>query len=197
MYTLPDSSKVWMEKGSQIKYQEAFNENRKVWLSGNSLFDVRKQKGSTFRVYIEKAYIEVKGTSFRIEQEDSNQNNITLFNGKIEFCVEETGEKTMMKPLDRITYNSNSGETELSKVTNLDWENGKYHFTDIPLQRLIRVINHMYDSKIILEKDINCESAFTGSIRYDEPLEDVVNKICFTLNLKNEMHEGSIIIKSE
>ena len=186
-----------MERGSKLKYNEAFNENRKVWLSGNSLFEVRKQKGSTFRVYIDKAYIEVKGTSFRIEQKNPNRNNITLFNGKIEFCIESTQKKTMMEPLDRITYNPSNGETELSKVTNLDWENGKYHFTDIPLQRLIKVINHMFDSKIILDKNINCESAFTGSIRYDEPMEDIINKICFTLNLTHKTLDGNIIIKDE
>ena len=185
-----------MERGSKLKYHKEFNEDRSVWLSGNSLFEVYKHQGSKFRVYIDKAFIEVKGTCFRIEQNNPNRNYITLFRGKIEFNNESTGQKTSMNPLERVIYNPSDGHTELKKVTNFNWENGKYYFTDIPLQKLVNVINNMYNSEIILDKDIKHESAFTGSIRYDEPLEDVINKICFTLNLSKEMHEGNIIIKN-
>ena len=195
MYTLPDSSKVWMEPGSSIQYTKAFNKERKVWLSGNSLFEVYKHEGSTFQVYIDKAFIEVKGTCFHIKQTDAEKNEITLFRGKIEFNIESTGQKTVMKPLQRVIYNPRNAEMRVEQITNIKWENGKYNFTDIPLQELISIINQMYNSDVTLAKGINHESAFTGSIRYDEPLEDVVNKICFTLNLNKEEHANKIIIK--
>ena len=63
MYLLPDSSKVWMQPGSSIRFAENFKEYRDVWLKGNSLFEVRKNSGSKFRVYIDKAFIEVKGVT--------------------------------------------------------------------------------------------------------------------------------------
>ena len=195
MYTLPDSSKVWMEPGSSIQYAKSFNKERKVWLSGNSLFEVYKHEGTTFQVYIDKAFIEVKGTCFHIKQTDAEKNEITLFRGKIEFNIESTGQKTVMKPLQRVIYNPRNAEMRVEQITNIKWENGKYNFTDIPLQELISIINQMYNSDVTLAKGINHESAFTGSIRYDEPLEDVVNKICFTLNLNKEEHANKIIIK--
>lgn len=195
MYILPDSTKVWMKPGSSIQYAKDFNKDRKVWLSGNSLFEVYKHEGSTFQVYIDKAFIEVKGTCFHIKQTDAEKNEITLFRGKIEFNIESTGQKTVMKPLQRVIYNPRNAEMRVEQITNIKWENGKYNFTDIPLQELISIINQMYNSDVTLAKGINHESAFTGSIRYDEPLEDVVNKICFTLNLNKEEHANKIIIK--
>ena len=138
---------------------------------------------------------EVKGTRFHIKQTDAEKNEITLFRGKIEFNVESTGQKTVMKPLQRVIYNPRNAEMRVEQITNIKWENGKYNFTDIPLQELISIINQMYNSDVTLAKGINHESAFTGSIRYDEPLEDVVNKICFTLNLNKEEHANKIIIK--
>ena len=195
MYILPDSTKVWMKPGSSIQYTKSFNKERKVWLSGNSLFEVYKHEGSTFQVYIDKAFIEVKGTCFHIKQTDAEKNEITLFRGKIEFNIESTGQKTVMKPLQRVIYNPRNAEMRVEQITNIKWENGKYNFTDIPLQELISIINQMYNSDVTLAKGINHESAFTGSIRYDEPLEDVVNKICFTLNLNKEEHANKIIIK--
>ena len=188
MYTLPDSTKVWMEPGSTIKYTKAFDKDRKVWLSGNSLFEVYKHEGSTFQVHINKAFIEVKGTCFLVKQTDAEKNEITLFNGKIEFNVEATGQRTVMKPLQKVIYNPS--------IANIKWDNGKYNFTDIPLQELIGIVNRMYNSDVTLDKGLNHESAFTGSIRYDESLMDVINKICFSLNLNKEEHTDGIIIKN-
>lgn len=167
MYILPDSTKVWMKPGSSIQFAKDFNKERKVWLSGNSLFEVYKHEGSTFQVYIDKAFIEVKGTCFHIKQTDAEKNEITLFRGKIEFNVESTGQKTVMKPLQRVIYNPRNAEMRVEQITNIKWENGKYNFTDIPLQELISIINQMYNSDVTLAKGINHESAFTGSIRYD------------------------------
>ena len=163
------------------------------------LFEVYKHEGSTFQVYIDKAFIEVKGTCFHIKQTDAEKNEITLFRGKIEFNVESTGQKTVMKPLQRVIYNPRNAEMRVEQITNIKWENGKYNFTDIPLQELISIINQMYNSDVTLAKGINHESAFTGSIRYDEPLEDVVNKICFTLNycefhLKRHQHYSQLLL---
>ncbi|WP_294479847.1 FecR family protein [uncultured Bacteroides sp.] len=195
MHVLPDSTKVWMEAGSSIKYAKAFNLNREVWLEGNSLFEVCRHEGSTFKVYITKAFIEVKGTFFLVKQQNSEKNEITLFNGKIEFNVESTGEKTIMKPLQKMIYNPTSAQTQLTDINNLNWENGKYTFTNTPLQKLIEIINQMYDTNIVLSNAIEHESAFTGSIRYDESLEDVLSKVCFTLNLSREKKGKHIIIK--
>lgn len=197
MYVLPDSTKVWMEAGSSIQYAKAFIDNRKVWLNGNSLFEVYKHEGSNFQVHIDRAFIEVKGTCFHIKQSNTKKNEITLFHGKIDFNVTSTGEKTIMKPLQKVTYNPDNAQTSIKQIANIKWENGKYNFTDIPLQELISTINQMYSSSIRLAKEINHESAFTGSIRYDEPLEDVIDKICFSLNLKKEAHTNEIIIKNE
>ena len=160
MYILPDSTKVWMKPGSSIQFAKDFNKDRKVWLSGNSLFEVYKHEGSTFQVYIDKAFIEVKGTCFHIKQTDAEKNEITLFRGKIEFNVESTGQKTVMKPLQRVIYNPRNAEMRVEQITNIKWENGKYNFTDIPLQELISIINQMYNSDVTLAKGINHESAF-------------------------------------
>lgn len=196
-YILPDSTKVWMESGSSIQYPKEFNQSRKVWLSGNSLFEVSKHEGSTFQVFIEKAFVEVKGTCFLIKQNHTTENEIMLFHGKIEFCVESSGQRTIMKPLQKLIYNPSTAQTEIEEIINIKWEDGKYKFTDVPLTELIQIINQMHEADITLGKDVNQESAFTGSIRYDESLEDIISKICFSLNLKKEEKNNKIIIQKE
>lgn len=194
MYVLPDSTKVWMEPGSSIQYIKDFNKDRKVWLSGNSLFEVSKHEESTFQVYIDRAFIAVKGTCFLVRQPNAEKSEITLFHGKVEIAIESTGQRIVLKPLQRVTYKPNNAEMKIEQIANIRWENGKYNFTDVPLQKLIEIINQMYDSNITLAKDINHESAFNGSIRYSEPLTDVINKICFSLNLHKEERTNKIIL---
>ena len=125
MYILPDSTKVWMEPGSSIKYAKAFNQKREVWLEGNSFFEVYKQEGSFFQVHINKAFIEVKGTCFQIQQTNAERNEITLFHCKIEFNVESTGEKIVMSPAQKVMYNPNNAQTQVENIMNINWKDGR------------------------------------------------------------------------
>ncbi|WP_294481785.1 FecR family protein [uncultured Bacteroides sp.] len=194
MYVLPDSTKVWMQPGSTIRYVKEFNKDRKVWLEGNSLFEVSKHKGKTFQVHIDNAFIEVKGTCFLVKQEDAHRSEITLFEGKIEFNVHSTSEKTVMRPLQVLTYNSANAQTQINDIVNVSWENGRYNFKNIPLTRLIQIVSQMYHTDIILERKRKKETSFSGSIRYDETLDAVLNKICFSLDLSVSKKNGQITI---
>ena len=158
MYILPDSTKVWMKPGSSIQFAKDFNKDRKVWLSGNSLFEVYKHEGSTFQVHINKAFIEVKGTCFLVKQDDIKQNEITLFHGKIEFNVESTGKKIVMQPLQKVTYNVDNAQTQIENISNISWENGRYNFEDVPLTQLIETVNQMYNTNIVLKRNLGKKS---------------------------------------
>lgn len=192
LYYLPDSSKVWMQAGSTIRFPEKFEKSRNVWLTGNALFEVRKYAQSKFRVHINKAFIEVKGTSFLVKQNQTDK--IILFSGSIEFNAIKSNQKILMRPKQELTYDPEREYAEVKKVENIDWVDGKYNFTNISLKRLVDIINEMYNSEIQLQVEANKKSAFTGSIRYDESLEDVLSKVCFSLNLKNKKQETRVII---
>ena len=173
---------------------KAFNKKREVWLEGNSFFEVYKHEGSFFQVHINKAFIEVKGTCFLVKQDDIKQNEITLFHGKIEFNVESTGKKIVMQPLQKVTYNVDNAQTQIENISNISWENGRYNFEDVPLTQLIETVNQMYNTNIVLKRNLGKKALFSGSIRYDETLDDVLDKICFSLNLTIETHNEQIII---
>ena len=82
LYILPDSSKVWMQAGSRLRFSQDFMSNREVWLGGGSTFEVTKRKGHNFKVYIDQAFVEVKGTVFRVQSTCQDGAEVTLFSGK-------------------------------------------------------------------------------------------------------------------
>lgn len=194
MYMLPDSTKVWMQPGSSIRFAKEFNKDRKVWLEGNSLFEVSKHKGKTFQVHIKDAFIEVKGTCFLVKQEDAHRSEVTLFEGKVEFNVQSTSEKTVMRPLQILTYDSTNAQTQIDDIVNVSWENGRYNFKNVPLTRLIQIVSQMYHTDIILQGKRKDETSFSGSIGYDETIDAVLNKIRFSLDLTITKKNDQIII---
>lgn len=194
MYMLPDSTKVWMQPGSSIRFAKEFNKHRKVWLEGNSIFEVSKHKGKTFQVHIKDAFIEVKGTCFLVKQEDAHRSEVTLFEGKVEFNVQSTSEKTVMRPLQILTYDSANAQTQIDDIVNVSWENGRYNFKNVPLTRLIQIVSQMYHTDIILQGKRKDETSFSGSIGYDETIDAVLNKIRFSLDLTITKKNDQIII---
>ena len=177
------------------EYAKNFNKDRRVWLEGSSMFHVRKQHGNTFKVYIDKAFIEVKGTRFLVDKKEAGNNEITLFNGCVEFNVEATGKQIVMKPMEKIFYNSVNAEIGIRKIENIEWQDGKFKFDAMPLNRLISIINQMYHANIVYEgKDET--SPFSGTIRQEEALDDIILKICFLMNLKEERVGNTIIIRN-
>lgn len=159
------------------------------------MFHVRKQHGNTFKVYIDKAFIEVKGTRFLVDKKEAGNNEIMLFNGCVEFNVEATGKQIVMKPMEKIFYNSVNAEIGIRKIENIEWQDGKFKFDAMPLNRLISIINQMYHANIVYEgKDET--SPFSGTIRQEEALDDIILKICFLMNLKEERVGNTIIIRN-
>lgn len=85
MCVLPDSSTVWLEPDSKIRISSEFLNNREVWLTGSSVFEVKKRADSAFKVHINTACIEVKGTVFSINQPTPDTSIIALYEGAIDF----------------------------------------------------------------------------------------------------------------
>ena len=174
LYMLPDSSRVWMHPGSSIRYPENFVQNRKVWLKGNSHFDVYKQEGKHFIVYIDRAFVEVKGTSFLINQEQANISKVTLFSGKVDFTIVGTEHTIEMKPSQELTFNAEKASVKVDEMQGVKWKDGNYEFTNVDLSSWIEIVGRIYNVKISLEHGQATKNLLNGRLRYNEDRKSVV-----------------------
>jgi len=191
--TLPDHSKVWMHPESSLRYVKAFNRNRKVWLKGDATFEVAKQTQYPFRVYINEAFVEVKGTTFHVTDRHTNISKVTLFSGRIDFHALASGKTLAIKPNQRITYHS-GGKINIEKINGFKWQNGHYKFKDIRLDSLVNIVNGLYDTNIELSVNVPFKDQFTGMIRYNERPFEIAEKICYNMNLKYRKEKNKLII---
>jgi len=196
LYHLPDGSQITMTKGCTIRYTKDFIKNRNLWLTGNALFEVKKQSNHPFRVLFSKAFIEVKGTKFFVQQNKNDLHKITLFNGKIDFTISTTGEKRSLKPMENLFYDARYSTIKTTEIKKINWKDGKYIFNNIELESLIKIINKMYVTTISLSPQVDKKRTLTGYIRAHEKLPKVIKKICYCLNLNTEKSEDRIILKT-
>lgn len=188
MCVLPDSSTVWLEPDSKIRISSEFLNNREVWLTGSSVFEVKKRADSAFKVYINTACIEVKGTVFSINQPTPDTSIIALYEGAIDF-IGKNQSLISMTPSQRLVYDVHTGSTHVENFSeNIQLVDGNYRFTDIRIDSLMDFIRKKYRVEVELDKAINYDLLLTGTIRNDETVDAVIEKICFTscLNYKKE-----------
>lgn len=81
---LPDSTKVWLNGNTKLRYESSFRKNRRVELSGEALFDVSKDENKHFIVESEHLQTKVYGTTFNFKAyPEELKNEVALVEGSL------------------------------------------------------------------------------------------------------------------
>jgi ferric-dicitrate binding protein FerR (iron transport regulator) len=86
MLTLPDSSSVWLNAGSKLRYSSAFNKaGREVFIEGEAYFNVKRNEHKPFFVKTSAVTLKVLGTSFNIKAyPEENNVETTVESGSVQ-----------------------------------------------------------------------------------------------------------------
>lgn len=102
---LPDSTLVWLNAGSHIKYDKAYGATRReVYLTGEAYFDVARNAEKPFIIHTDRIDIKVLGTSFNIRSYPADKTTeATLIHGSIEVSMRNRpGARIILKPNQKI-----------------------------------------------------------------------------------------------
>lgn len=197
-YQLPDHSVVWMQPNTTLKFSKKFEDNREVWLDGESIFEVEKRDGLNFKVHLEQSTIEVLGTKFGVKKlANANGNEVALYEGRIKFNREDNGQNLILNPGQTLFYNRDELSLEVVSTPGFAWKEGKYVFEDIRIDSLIYRLNAHYHADIKLTSSIDASFRLNGAIAYDESIEKVLYKICYALNAQYKEDKGRITIEKK
>ena len=116
---LPDGSKVNLNSGSRISYQQDFGkETREVKLCGEAFFDVTKSPKKKFIVHTEYMNIEVLGTTFNVyTYEKENMVEMVLLTGQVKIStIKAPYQSYYVKPNEKISLDKQSGSLQIRKT---------------------------------------------------------------------------------
>lgn len=194
--TLPDGSVITLNKFSALKYPEKFVGNsRNISLEqGEAFFDVAKNKNKPFIIRVKDVTVKVVGTSFNIKITDKNT-EVIVETGIVQ--VSKNGKTIELLPSEKVTVNNNN--SSLIKENSTDhlynyYRSKEFEANNTPLKRVIEVLNEAYGAHIILEREELGEMPLTTTFK-NESLDDILDVISKTFNLKVEKKNKTIIIR--
>ena len=191
MILLPDSSRVWLNSGSTLKYNRNFNgKERDVTLMGEAFFKVKKDKSRRFRVTTGSLYVDVHGTCFNIKNySDDNKQEITVVEGIV--GISNSRSKKEIRRLTKgqqASLNKKSGEITFCKGdTDLvtSWKDNELIFNNTPLPEVVKYLERWYGVNIRIESALKSEHKYTFKIK-TESLREMLDmmKIMTPMNYR-------------
>lgn len=177
--TLPDSSKVWLNSGSSLKYPVAFtSRERKVILQGEAFFEVESDKQHPFIVSIENGMnVTATGTAFDVEAYKSDSIvAVTMVDGKVNVDM-NTVPSMPLTVGERIIYNKKSSVLKKSKTNPskwCSWKDGTLIFRDDPLSEVFKRLGRIYNVDIVIKDKAIAGQLYRATFEqesFDEILE--------------------------
>ncbi|MFT3995086.1 MAG: DUF4974 domain-containing protein [Dysgonomonas sp.] len=199
MVILPDGTRVSI--GTKTKFYCAPDYNQKdrvVYLEGEAMFEVAKQKKKPFIVKVNGQDIEAVGTKFNVMAYPSDSIfSTTLLEGSVRLTTQGLAKETMLKPDQQFRYNRNHQTSTIEEVDAslyTSWVNGYYHFPDQTFQTILSRLSNIYGLKIQIKRNDLKTKRFTGTFYRGQNIKEILEIISISIPIKYEIEEGSITI---
>lgn len=169
---LPDSSRVWLNAASSIRFPTAFTGNsREVTVTGEAYFEVAHNARKPFRVMTGSQTIEVLGTHFNVNAyDDETAIKTTLLQGSV--CLNGS---TMLKPGEQGVNNGSGIKVSLANTENaVAWKDGKFKFASENIKDLMRKVARWYDVDVVYDGDMATKD-FSGSVSRFDQIAEILN----------------------
>ena len=194
---LADGTHVWLNAESELSYPTRFaGEMREVRLKGEAFFDVAKNPDCPFVVRTDEVAVQVLGTSFNVSAYQSEQMaRVTLVGGSVAVKT-NGGEEFRIVPSEQFCYNKESRKSGIRVVdTDLytSWVKGEYIFKDAALEEIFNKLLHWYDFTVRYQNEQLKDKRFSLVIDRKISLEQLLELISFTSDVKLERSQGNII----
>ena len=170
---LPDSTVIWVNSGSTIKYNNQFSaSNRDIELIGEAFFKVHKNKDLPLVVANEDLRVKVLGTEFSVMAYPEEKNiQVVLEKGKVELSSTSISSlKQEMKPNELASYNKENKKLAIEEVnTDLytSWKEGTINIYNLPLSELVIKLEKRFNQKFAVDEEIK-NIPYTFTIKNDD-----------------------------
>lgn len=179
--TLPDGTKVWLNKGSSLTYPSQFSqERRSVQLNGEAYFEVTRDRKKPFVVNSEAMDVTVLGTTFNLKSyKDSPVSEATLIEGEVIVKGNKEEGQIVLSPGQKAELNRCTGYLQVKQVRpELDavWRNDRIPFKKATIFEIASTLERFYQVKIILSPDVST-STYSGVLKKNEDLDAVLKSL--------------------
>lgn len=177
---LPDSSEIWINSGSTVKYPKNFEgEERTVHLKGEAYFSVVKNTQKPFIVQTEKLDIKVLGTKFNVKAYADDENTVTtLTSGKVEVNT-QANQTEILKPNEQFVLNNKTLEKSIKVITTEEttaWMSGDLIFNNASPKEIFQTLERKFNITFEIDKSISFgDKRYTVKFLKKDSLENIMD----------------------
>jgi len=187
---LPDNSKVFMNSGSEISFnQDQWSDDRNVNLEGEAFFDV--MKGSTFSVHTSHGTITVLGTEFNVKVR-KDYFEVQCYEGLVQVVHNDNVIKLPAGSGFR-AYANVTENTTVSGETHPGWMDSNSTFTSVPLAEIISELERQYNIEVTYDQSLS-KTILTTSFTHKN-LEAALQAITIPLKLSYHLDGNIVMLK--
>ncbi|WP_072315801.1 FecR family protein [Sinomicrobium oceani] len=193
---LPDSSLVFLNSGSALRYYTDFKSNRELFLEGEGFFNVTRDTMHPFSVRTGEIVTRVLGTSFNIDTKDSvikvvvNTGLVRVFNSEQSYKL-NPDEMIEYDPYSRV-FRENRTRAPFHNL----WTVEKASFASVSLGELSEAFELLYDTRLVFEEEsLKDKQLYSFFILRNESVHDLVDRINYINEVQLKIRANDIIVQ--
>lgn len=200
---LSDSTKVWLNSDSKIKYPTRFEQGKDrvvELIYGEAYFDVShssKNGGTAFKVVNQLQEITVLGTEFNVKVYDDEPDiETTLVEGKV--VAETDGNDIVLKPSQQLVFDKKKFTYAVNYVNTYDvmaWKTGVFSFNEITLDKIMKTLSRWYNVDIVFNNKRLEKESFSGVFRKNYSLNEILILMKQSNNIAYEIKDEIVYLK--
>jgi ferric-dicitrate binding protein FerR (iron transport regulator) len=179
--SLNDGTKIWLNAQSTLEYPSKFaKKERRVTLTGEAFFEVKKSEFHPFIVSTEHLEIKVQGTQFNVyDYPNTSYACTSLLEGSLKVCLPNKEAKSIvLKPNEEIYYDGDKMSVQtLKNSNNFLWRDGIYCFEKEPLANVIEKLERYYDIKIEIKDPFMLDLVYTAKFRQQDSIDEILRQL--------------------
>lgn len=201
LVTLPDGTIVHLNAKSSLTYSQDFGRNdRKVALSGEGFFEVKKDTEKKFTVGTGYMDITVLGTKFNVyAYEAKDIVEMSLVEGSVDVTTSRPPYQSIrVKPNEKVVYNKRTGNLLHERTTNkmeTAWINKELVFRSERLEDVFRCLSRKFAITFSVDDETLLNDVYTGTFD-DENVESIMRVLKYHYKFKYTNEDGVISIQT-
>lgn len=202
MVMLPDGTKVRLNARSSLTYQQDFGRrDRKVTLSGEGYFQVKRDETKQFVVSTGVMDIAVLGTTFNVyAYEEKDFVEMSLVEGSVQVSVSKPAFKQLkVSPNEKVVYDKYTGKLELQRTDNrleTAWTHNELVFRHDKLETVLDCLERKFGIDFVIDDSLILKDTYTG-VFDDESLPGILHVLTLHYGFNYKEKEDVIYIETK
>ena len=194
---MPDGSRVFLNEGSSLSYDDQYTNRRNVTLRGEGYFEVMSDPARPFRVHAGPVKVMVLGTSFNVKTLPGNREaEVMVESGEVEVEMVDTREKLTLHRGDFARADGSLQRTAQQNANYLSWKTKDFKFVDESVTDILETLEKAYHVEVVANGLAMEELRLTTTYQ-EQSFDAILQTICAAFGMTYEKEGRTYTLRDQ